>query len=316
MNSGDANIDISIILCTYNRCRILEKALQSIAASVMPESRTWEVLVVDNNSNDGTRETSEAFCRRYPGRFRYYFESRQGKSFALNSGISEARGEILVFTDDDVTMEPTWLDHLTTNLFTGEYAGAGGRTLPNWGCPVPKWLFLEARYALAPFAVFDLGPGDAPLTEPPYGANMAFHKSMFEKYGGFRIDLAGPEGFLRNDDTEFGSRLLAGGERLLYQGSAVVYHPVSADRMCKPYLLNWSFTKGRADIRAFGLPADTKYFWQGIPLRFVRNLAMGTIRWMISLKPPLRFQNKLRVWGKAGAIRECYYQSRKAMQLR
>src|SRR5579862_965324 len=107
---------ITVILCTYNRCEILAQALDSIAACVLPESVAWEVLVVDNNSSDQTREVVEEFRQRYPGRFRYILEPRSGKSNALNVGIREAHGDILAFVDDDVTVEPTWLHNLTAEL--------------------------------------------------------------------------------------------------------------------------------------------------------------------------------------------------------
>jgi len=69
----------------------LAKALDSVAASRLPDSVEWEVVVVDNNSRDQTREVVEEFRCRYPGRFRYLFEPRQGKSYALNAGIREAQ---------------------------------------------------------------------------------------------------------------------------------------------------------------------------------------------------------------------------------
>ncbi len=121
---------ITVILCTYNRCQSLSKALQSVAASEMPSSAVWEVLVVDNNSCDQTREVVENYCRRHPGRFRYLFESKPGKSHALNAGIREACGDILAFIDDDVIVERNWLRNLTANLDGNVWAGAGGRILP------------------------------------------------------------------------------------------------------------------------------------------------------------------------------------------
>src|ERR1700722_6737317 len=107
---------ITVIICTYNRCQTLQRALASVAASVLPPDVEWEVLVANNNSTDQTREAIEEFCRKYPGRFRYLLETRQGKSYALNSAIREAHGGILVFIDDDVIVEPTWLQNLTAAL--------------------------------------------------------------------------------------------------------------------------------------------------------------------------------------------------------
>src|SRR5437773_274805 len=109
-------MDVTIILCTYNRCESLAKSLTSIASLRMPESLEWEVLVVDNNSSDGTREVVGDFCRRYPGRFRYLFEPKQGLSSARNAGVVEARGDIVAFIDDDAIAQPTWLHSLTAAL--------------------------------------------------------------------------------------------------------------------------------------------------------------------------------------------------------
>ena len=133
-------MNITVILCTFNRCQSLVKALSSVALSRLPESVTWEVLVVDNNSCDQTREVVEDFCARYPGRFRYLFESEPGKSHALNRGIAEARGDVLAFMDDDVMVDPMWLQMLTAALLKGMWAGCGGRILAEWNCPRPRWL--------------------------------------------------------------------------------------------------------------------------------------------------------------------------------
>ena len=224
-------MNITVILCTYNRCQILVKALSSVALSRLPESVAWEVLVVDNNSRDRTRDVVADFCGRYPARFRYLFESRPGKSYALNSGIAEAQGDIVAFMDDDVTVEPMWLQNLTAPLLKGKWAGCGGRILPVWNCPPPRWLPDAGRYALAPLVSFDLGFEAGPLAEPPFGTNMAFRKAVFAKYGGFRTNLGPSPGrdIQHSEDAEFGNRLLAAGEHLWYEPSAIVYHPVARE---------------------------------------------------------------------------------------
>ncbi|MGO8787158.1 MAG: glycosyltransferase [Terriglobia bacterium] len=296
---------ITVILCTYNRCEGLAKALDSAAALRLPELVEWEVLVVDNNSRDRTREVVEAFSRRYGERFRYLFEPQQGKSHALNAGIREARGDILAFTDDDVTLEPTWLENLTAHLHENDWVGAGGRVLPDRTIPVPRWLSLKEEYARAPLALFDFGHEAGQLAEPPFGNNMAFRKEMFEKHGGFRTDLGPcPGSEIRSEDTEFGSRLQSAGERLRYEPSAVVYHSVPDSRLRKEYFLAWWFGKARADLREFGIPADTKWFVAGIPLYLFRRLAVWTLRWMTAVPPERRFACKLKVWGLVGSIVE------------
>jgi glycosyltransferase involved in cell wall biosynthesis len=302
-------MNITVILCTYNRCQDLVKALSSVALSRLPESVGWEVLVVDNNSHDRTRDVVADFSRRYPGRFRYLFESHPGKSYALNSGIAEARGDIIAFMDDDVTVDPTWLQKLTAPLLESNWAGCGGRILPVWNCTPPRWLPDTGRYPLSPLAVFDLGLEAGRLAEPPFGTNMAFQKAVLAKHGGFRTDLGpGPGNEIRHcEDSEFGNRLLSAGERLWYEPSAIVYHPVPQDRLRRDYFQSWWFDKARADIRAFGLPADVKPVLAG-PLRLFRRLAVWTARWMLAFRPSRRFSNKLSVWYLAGQIAECYQQ--------
>jgi glycosyltransferase involved in cell wall biosynthesis len=307
-------MNVTVILCTYNRCESLVKALQSVAASVVPESLEWEVLVVDNNSSDQTRDVVADFSRRYPGRFRYVFEPQRGKSYALNKGIAEAEGDILAFTDDDITVEPMWLQRLTAPLLDGRWAGCGGRIVPKWSCPIPRWL-PDREQSLAPLAVFDLGLEGGPLAEPPFGVNMAFQKAAFVKYGGFRVDLGPGSGReLRVEDTEFVNRLLASGEQLWYEPGAVVYHPVPLNRLQKRYFLHWWFDKGRGDIRAFGLSPRFKVLVAGVPLRLFRRLFRWTVQWMLTVGPSRRLSNKLKVWSLAGQVLECYCQAHRSAQ--
>jgi glycosyltransferase involved in cell wall biosynthesis len=302
---------ITIILCTYNRCQSLAKALESVADTKLPATVEWEVLVVDNNSPDRTAKVVEDFRLRYPNRFRYLFEGQQGKSYALNSGIRDAHGDVLVFMDDDVTVESTWLQNLTAPLFSnGEYAGSGGRILPERSFSPPSWMPLHQRYGLAPLAFFDLGPEDGELFEPPFGTNMAFRKKIFEKYGGFRTDLGPqPGNEIRNEDTEFGRRVLTAGERLRYEASAVVYHSVPQHRVQKKYFLRWFFDKGRADIREYGIPEETKWIVGGIPLYLFRRLVVRTLQWLLTLEPSRRFSCRLKAWATVGAILESYRNS-------
>ena len=303
-------MDITVILCTFNRCQSLVRALDSVAASRFPESVEWEILVVDNNSQDQTREVVGGYCRKHPGRFRYLFEPQSGKSFALNSGVRAARGDILAFMDDDVIVEPTWLQNLTAPLRSGQWAGVGGRILPQWTCSPPRWIPLKEKYGLGPLVLFDLGREAVSLAEPPYGTNMAFRRTIFERYKGFRDDLGPrPGSEIRGEDTEFGRRLLQAGEQLWYEPSAVVYHPVPSSRLEQQYFLTWWFDKARSDFREFGIPKNTKWQVARIPLYMFRRLAVWSLRWIVAVEPSRRFSCKLRVWSLAGGILESYRQA-------
>ena len=321
MERPSNTVGVTVILCTYNRCGILAKALSSIAASKLPDGVGWEVLVVDNNSTDRTHETVEEFCRQYPERFRYLPEPRPGKSYALNSGIRSAQGEILAFMDDDVIVEPAWLQNLTLPLLRyNAWSGSGGRILPGETVPIPFWLSLDGPYGMGGMvaALFDLGDKPGELDRPPYGTNMAYRKAMFEKYGDFRTDL-GPspdKAVLRpNEDTEFGRRIMAAGERLRYEPSAIVYHPISEDRLTKQYFLGWLFDCGRAATRELGRRPDIL----GIPRRYLTipkivltMLTPRALQWAFASTPQRRFYHKCFVWMAAGQIQEIRRQAREA----
>jgi glycosyltransferase involved in cell wall biosynthesis len=305
----EERMNISVILCTYNRCQSLAKALDSLAASILPEDTEWEILVVDNKSKDQTWEVVEGFCQRYPGRFRYLFELRQGKSFALNSALREARGDILVFVDDDVKVEPTWLHELTASLHNGEWAGSGGRILPEPGFSPPRWLALDGprNLGMVLCAQFDLGNVPGELKDAPFGTNMAFRREMFDKYGGFRGDLGPRPSETRNEDTEFGRRLMAGGERLRYVPSAVVYHEVHESRVRKQFFLTWWFDHGRGDIRETGKTLRAREIVKllGSTLR----TALGSV---LSFDQERRFYRRCMVWHAAGKLVEARRQSKES----
>src|ERR1700676_1714473 len=139
-NQRCSKVKLTVIVCTYNRSRSLEKLLRSLIAITLPADVEWEVLIVDNNSSDDTRDVVRSFCDQCPGLFRYVFEPNSGKSHALNTGIRKSNADILAFADDDVIVEPSWLQNLTANLRDDKWAGAGGRILGHWTFPPPRSL--------------------------------------------------------------------------------------------------------------------------------------------------------------------------------
>jgi GT2 family glycosyltransferase len=289
----------------------LAKALESVAASELPNSVEWEVLVVDNNSRDQTREVVQDFCRRDPLHFRYLFESRQGKSHALNAGIAHACADILAFTDDDVTVEPTWLRELTHPLEDPEWLGTGGRVFLPVDFVVPSWLRLDdPSWILGILAYFDPGsePGTFPKGLPPIGANMAYRKKAFLKYGGFRTDLGPRPGrALRYEDTELGWRLLNAGERIKYVPSAIVRHEIPPERVNKKYFLVYFYGYGRAAIRTRG---KRKPVWLiprpvfSLANRIVNLLPRRISAWLLQSDPGKRFHSKCYVWMTVGEMVE------------
>ena len=235
-------------------------------------------------------------------------------SFARNAGVRESRGDVLAFLDDDATVDAAWLWNLSGPLFSREWAGAGGRIIPVLSGPLPLWLSAEDPLALAPYGTFEPDQGPGPLTRPPFGSNMAFRKEIFGKYGGFRTDLGRSLGnLLGGEDTEFGGRLLANGERLYYAPSAVVHHMIPLKHLQKSYVLSWWFWHNISEVGESGMiPSGTKWTLVGIPLDLFRRLTACTLRWLISIEPSRRFSWKRSVWYIAGTITACRRWSRGA----
>lgn len=273
----------------------------------MPTSFEWEVVIVDNNSTDQTAEIVQDYSSRYAGRFRYLFERQQGLSFARNAGVRESHGEIVVFTDDDVIVEPTWLWNLVTSLQNNESAGAAGRIVPIWSRPKPRWMDLENPNVSGLVVAFDLGPVALPLKETPFGANMAFRRRVFDIYGGFRTDL-GRSGanLLCSEEKEFCQRLLAGGEHLLYEPSAVVHHPVPEERMQKSYLVAWWYGYAISEVRVTGPRTEGKWCLYGVPLRSFCSLGRWSMQWLISIGELRRLECRRNMSLVAGTIVGCY----------
>jgi glycosyltransferase involved in cell wall biosynthesis len=290
---------------------MLPETLDSLVAQRFADGVEWEVIVVDNNSGDQTRDVVENYIRKYPGRFQYLFESRQGLSRARNAGILAARGEVIAFVDDDVVAEPTWLRSLTASLFEENWAGAGGRIVPPDGFEPPKWLTVGGPFDISgALALFDLGDRPSELSRPPYGTNMAFRKGVFEKCGMFRVELGrSGSNLISGEDTEFGKRLMSAGERLRYEPGAVVRHPVPAERLNKKYFRKWWFAFGRT--RILERPARPAIF--GVPREVIsivnlvfHFLPLGLLRWLSAAGPKARFYQQCWVMLTLGEIAENY----------
>ncbi len=299
-----AQVDLSVIICTYNRSDQLERLCTSLDRLDDPDGASWEVIIVDNNSTDGTAAVVDAWVRRSP-RFRSVREVRQGKSYALNAGIAAARGAILAFTDDDVTVDPGWLRHLKRTFDRHDCAGVGGRVVPVWTAPKPSWLVTEGPFRLLDVNVsFDLGSEAKRLDTPPFGANAAFRLRVFRDHGLYRTDL-GPVGarHLLGEDAEYGYRVLGAGEHLMYQPSAVVYHPAVPERMTRRYYLDWYMRYGRAAAQLGQVvPGAARYL--GMPRYLLWQLAKALGGWWLGLGANRRFYHRLQAYRVLGMLRE------------
>ena len=138
------------------------------------------------------------------------------------------------------------------------------------GCdrPLPKWIPIKEWLGMAPLGVFDLGAEAKVIPDAPFGGNMAFRRTMLERYGLFRMDLGPSKGnaVRFNEDTEFGRRLLNHGEQICYEPSALLFHAVPPERLTKAYFIRWWWNKARSDAQSTGKPIE----WYALLRRLMR----------------------------------------------
>jgi glycosyltransferase involved in cell wall biosynthesis len=228
---------VSVIICTYNREKYLPITLEKFTKQTSSYDQ-FEILIIDNNSNDNTSKLSKEFISNNPEiDCKYILELKQGLSYARNIGIQESKNEILSFIDDDAFVRPEFISNTILNFQINEnLAAIGGKIIPVYESYKPKWM---SKYLLPLVAALNLGNKAVPFkgNKFPIGANMAFIKSIFEKYGIFDVQL-GRKGYELEggEEKEFFSRLKKEKEIILYIPDVVVDHIIPQKRIEVTYI--------------------------------------------------------------------------------
>jgi len=276
-------MQVTIVICTWNRARLLRAALESMTALGVPSGVEWEVLVVDNGSTDTTGDVLRDFAARLP--LRVCREPRLGLSHARNRAAREAAGAYLLFTDDDVLVGRDWLAEYVAAIQQFPEASYFGAPVEiEFGAPPPRWIRANLPTLAGVFAAIDLGRELRPLHrgEHPYGANMMIRRSVFADFS-FDPDL-GPTGDsqIRGDEAALFRQLDAAGHRGYWVGAARVRHYIPPARLSTQYIWDYYDGYGRTlvrDGRAGGRDASRLgwlsrlvyarcWYRVGIPFRF------------------------------------------------
>jgi len=279
-----AALDATVLIATYNRAELLDRTLASIRQLRAAPGRRWDVIVVDNNSSDDTRAVVERQARDFPVPLAYLFETRQGRSSALNAGIAVSRGTVIAMTDDDVLVDAGWLDAACDALLLPadpSIAYAGGPVAPLWQSPPPPWLDRTRGDLWGTIAIQD--HGGAPfvyeaMRKVPLGANMAVRRSLFEAAGTFRADLGrtNSKRVLGQEVPDLLVRARAAGLRGLYLPAMRVEHHIPTSRLTRRYFRRWWFGKGASRAT---LERDRPVTELGVDLRSTPHL-LGVPRYM------------------------------------
>jgi glycosyltransferase involved in cell wall biosynthesis len=265
--------DISVIIATRNRAESLSRTLASFKDVTVPAGVSAEILVVDNASNDGTPAVVKD-AKPKNVEVRYLYEGRKGKSNALNSALAQARGRIMLFTDDDVLPAKDWLEHMSGPLLARDCDAAGGCTkLAKEICR--PWMTKTLKAGLA---FFD-DPGYGPVEF--IGANMGVHRSVFERIPAFDPEI-GPGALGLYEDTLFSWQMAEAGFRLRYIPEAFAVHHPDPTRLLRRHCLSAS--------RAFGIgKAYALHHWrhEEVPFPRLRNCYFALkLRLRRFLEPP------------------------------
>jgi len=309
---GSADRDLTVVLCTYNRADRLRPALDALLAQTGDVD--YEVIVVDNNSTDATASVVSEAAARAPGRLRYAFEGRQGLSHARNCGIALAHGHIVAFTDDDVRVDEGWAAQIVRAFqANADVDYLGGRVLPHWLKPAPRWL-TTAHWS--PLALQDYGPEAFVSSRDRaiclVGANLAFRREVFDRVGVFAPELGRiKDGIGSTEDHDMQLRIWRAGMRGRYEPSIVAIADVTPDRLSRAYHRRWHRGHGRhcasmrlrelvpADMGPMSEPRDLVLLW-GVPAFVYADLPQFAFLWMRAIarrEDPFFYANKMRhVW--------------------
>ena len=273
---------LTVLFATRNRAPLLRDVLEAYCRLELPDGG-WSLVVVDNGSSDATQVVARSFARRIP--LTCLVESTPGKNRALNTGLSAASGDLVVFTDDDAFPRSDWLMRLRSAADAHpDYAIFGGVVLPRWETPPPAWLLADVP--LGP--VFTIT--SAELTEGPmtfhdvFGPNMAVRAELLATH---RFDATiGPRGtdYAMGSETELVWRLTQQGFRAWHVHDAVVEHFIRRSQMDRRWILGRAVRFGRGVYRLHGAAERSHMVrWWGVPRYLFRDLLAGAASVGVSL---------------------------------
>jgi len=289
---------ITVIIASHNRSGALRETLDHARELLPLPNHTVELLVIDNASTDDTASALRHFAESVP--ITLLYEPNPGKSKALNQAISVAEGDLLVFTDDDVTVSPNWLQELAKAAESYPmHDFFGGKVESSWPVEPPRWFQENYRWlGMTPTLDF----GDAPLECTPsqrrffLGANLAIRRRVFA--AGLRFDPDfGPKLLFGSKDSRHGSEdwliqheMLVAGFTGLYVPDAVVHHRDAPVRMTKSYLRWYYENHAREEILSGGVD-DSGVHWAGAPRHLWRTAIESALKWTLS-----RWSRPSNVW--------------------
>jgi glycosyltransferase involved in cell wall biosynthesis len=245
-----STVDISVIICTWNRCELLARCLNSLTTLKLPINLQWEIIVINNNSTDSTSEILKTFQEKLP--LKVIFEKRQGHSIARNSGLRNSQGELVLFTDDDVTVDPYWLMNFYRVFLKNPNTDYfGGTIIPRIDFPLELHPYLNDPLFDGLLLRRKVNSKNLVIDNEylPFGANLGFRRSgLGDLTFAEHLGLKGKEQ-IRSEETDFINKPRKLNKKGLWVPSAIVYHWMNKTRLSPSYLWRYFVGLGRGEVR-------------------------------------------------------------------
>jgi glycosyltransferase involved in cell wall biosynthesis len=269
-------LDFSIVFATCRRPETLRPMLERMCL-LNTGGISWEILIVDNADDAETRTLVENYTHRLP--IQYSIEARSGKNFALNSVIDRLKGDLVVFTDDDILPEPAWLQEVKAGAARWTDCDVfGGRILPHLPDADAKLryedhFFMRCAYVIADWELAEGYYPEAQENGLVWGPNMVIRRRVFDK--GYRFNTSiGPSGkqYIMGSETELTRRLFHAGMRAVYLPRSLVYHQIRKEQLEYRWLCDRYYRFGRG--AAYKSREMNATYWFGVPRYLYKSLAL------------------------------------------
>ena len=287
---------VTVALCTWNRADILDQTLARFRDLRVPPGVGWELLAVDNNSPDGTaavlaRHAADGKLPLVP-----LFEGKQGLSHARNKALDHARGDWVLWTDDDVLVDPDWLTAAVAATERHPDAAILGGPIDPWFPHPPDPALVAAFPALKiGFCGLDYGSDERPLSpaESPRGANMGFRTKEAK---GLRFDPKygrSGDAQLLYDETDYINRMRSAGAAAWWVPGMRLAHYVEPKRMTLEHCLSHYRGAGQSSVTIYGPPKGPTLF--GRPREWVLEAAKAGLNawyYRLTLRPSAGLEDR------------------------
>ncbi len=240
---------ISVIVCTFNRAQELGDFINRLESHVLRSKLDVEIVLVDNNSSDETPNILSAYKASSKLSVTIAHEAHQGANYARNTGIRNARSQILVFTDDDVDFSDTWLVDFSDYMERHpECQVITGQIIPKFMLPRPEWL-IDSMLNVYGRQYYGETPADIQFPDFPVEMNMAVRAQVFERYGGFCTEFSRDDKTLMSNDGKFFFYQLSQNKEIIrYTPCACLFHLIPGTRITPTWLIRRYFWQGVSDI--------------------------------------------------------------------